>query len=387
MVEGIVCNLAYAVLKPPSPTGRLAVNTRNEAKGKTRYDNRAFGKPYPAALALLAAEGLLDRKISYIRGENSSIAPTTAFADRVHGSGITFADFGSDPNQEVIRLTRITRTYSVDRRTPDKDKELANYADDAVTECYRAAVRALNAFLHEADITFLDDGLEPTIDPYRRTLTRRFTVFDTQEDRFDRVGRVFGGFWMALKKERRKHIRINGEPVADLDYSSMFTRLAYAHLWLPAPEGDVYAIPGLDGYRDGVKLAMNCFLFDDTTTRKRWPKDMNFTHETDADATDDGVAKNKLPPRWTVSRTKMVILSVHPHLDRAWGHGLGYHLMWQESEILMMVLTDLMQQGIPALGLHDGLLVPVSKTDIALQAMRTASKAVVGVELPCTVKG
>ena len=61
--------------------------------------------------------------------------------------------------------------------------------------------------------------------------------------------------------------------------------------------------------------------------------------------------------------------------------------MWQESEILMMVLCDLMKQDIPALGLHDGLLVPVSKTDIALQVMRTASKAVVGVVLPCTVKG
>ena len=243
------------------------MNTRNGAKGKTRYDNRAFGKPYPAALALLANEGMLERKISDIRGENSSIAPTMAFVDRVHSSGITFADFGSDPNQEVIRLTRITRTYTVDRRTPSKDRELVDYADDAVSEQYRATMRALNAFLHQANITFLDDGLEPRVDSYRRTLTRRFTVFDTQEDRFDQVGRVFGGFWMSIKKERRQHIRINGEPVADLDYSSMFTRLAYAHLSQPAPEGDVYAIPGLEGYRDGVKLAMNCFVFDDYNTQ------------------------------------------------------------------------------------------------------------------------
>jgi hypothetical protein len=241
--------------------------------------------------------------------------------------------------------------------------------------------------LHQADITFIDDGLEPRVDPGRRTLTRRFTVFDVQDDRFDQVGRLFGGFWMSMKKDRRKHIRINGEPVADLDYSSMFTRLAYAHLWLPAPEGDVYAIPGLEGHRDGVKLAMNCFLFHDTTTRKRWPKDMNFTHETDADPTDDGIAKSKLPPRWTVSKTKKAILSVHPHLDRAWGYGLGYRLMWQESEILIRVLLDLMGQGIPALGLHDGLLVPMSKADTGLQAMREASKAVVGVELPCVMKG
>jgi hypothetical protein len=60
--------------------------------------------------------------------------------------------------------------------------------------------------------------------------------------------------------------------------------------------------------------------------------------------------------------------------------------MWQESEILMTALGQLMQQDIPALGLHDGLLVPVSRTETALEAMRVASEKVVGVELPCSVK-
>lgn len=388
MVEGIVCNLAYAVLKPPLPTGRLAVNTRNEGKGKTRYDNRAFGKPYRRALDVLEREGLLNFRLpAAIRREVSSIAPTQAIADPVRTSGVSFADFAADQNQEVIRLTRVTRTYSIDRHEPYRHKELTPYIDDAVTNRYRAAVRALNAFLHDADIAFVDDGLEPRIDANRRTLTRRFTVFDADEDRFDQVGRLFGGFWMAMKRERRSGIRINGEPVVDLDFSSMFTRLAYADLQRPPPSGDLYAIPGLEDYRDGVKLAMNCFLFDEHQ-RRLWPSDMNHTYEIDAEPIDDYDADAaKLPPGWTVSKTKTAILSVHPDLEAAWGRGLGYRLMWQESEILMAVLTDLMEQDIPALGLHDGLLVPVSKTEIALRAMRTASKAVVGVELPCTVKG
>ena len=200
MVEGIVCNLAYAVLKP-SPTGRLAVNTRNEAKGKTRYDNRAFGKPYPKMLTLLATEGLLDRKLpDAIRGENSSIAPTMAFSDRVRNSDITFADFGTDPSQEVIRLTRVTRTNADITHRTKKDKKLADYVDEPVAESYRAAVQALNAFLHLSDIAFIDDGLEPRVDPYRRTLTRRFTIFDSQEIGFNQVGRLFGGFWMSKRR-------------------------------------------------------------------------------------------------------------------------------------------------------------------------------------------
>jgi hypothetical protein len=386
MVEGIVGNLAYAILNPP-PTGWLAVNTRNGTRGKTRYDNRAFGKTYRTLLALLADEGLLERQISRaIRGEVSSIRPTERFAGLVRVTDINFVDFASDPAQEVIILSRVTRSYSDETHRWTKRKKIIDYVDTATSNGCRSAVQDLNAFLDKSDITFVDDGLEPRVDPYSRTLTRRFTVFDKEEPRFDRVGRLFGGFWMSLKRDRRKQIRINGEPVADLDYSSMFTRLAYADIRMIPPEGDLYAIPGLEGHRDGVKLAMNCFLFDETPNRRTWPQDMGFSFETGADASEDDTSDGKLPDGWTVSKTKKAILAIHPALGRAWGRGLGYRLMWQESEILLMVLRDLMEQGIPALGLHDGLLVPVSKSEMALKAMRAASKQVVGVELPCSVK-
>jgi hypothetical protein len=386
MVEGIVCNVAYAMLDPP-PTGWLAVNTRNGTRGKARYDNRAFGKTYRTLLELLAAEGLLERQIpKAIRGENSSIKATERFAGMVRSTATDFADFAPDPLQEVIILSRVTRTYSDETHRWRKRRKIIDYVDSASSTRYRSAVQELNAFLDKSDITFLNDGVEPRVDQHRRTLTRRFTVFDDQVTRFDQVGRLFGGFWMSIKKERRKQIRINGEPVVDLDYSSMFTRLAYADLWYPAPEGDLYAIPGLEGRRAGVKLAMNCFLFDETPNRRTWPQDMEFSFETGSDATTDDTPKSQLPDGWTVSKAKKAILTAHPVLGRAWGRGLGYRLMWQESEILLLVLRELMKQDIPALGLHDGLLVAVSKADTALQAMRAASKEVVGVELPCSVK-
>ncbi|MGZ3355957.1 MAG: hypothetical protein ACXVBO_14020 [Isosphaeraceae bacterium] len=256
-------------------------------------------------LDLLAKEDLLERQIpDAIRGEVSSIRPTGRFTDIVRPLGINFADFAPDPSKEAIVLSRVTRTYSAETRRTRKSKQLLDYADTPVSSAYRIAVQELNAFLDAAEITFLDDGLEPHIDPNIRMLTRRFTIFDDQKPRFDQVGRLFGGFWMALKRERRKQIRINGEPVANLDYSSMFTRLAYVDLWLPAPAGDLYAIPGLEAHRDGVKLAMNCFLFDETPNRKTWPQDMEFSFETGSDVTEDGTSKGKLPDGWTVSRTK-----------------------------------------------------------------------------------
>jgi hypothetical protein len=77
--------------------------------------------------------------------------------------------------------------------------------------------------------------------------------------RFDLSGRLFGGFWQGLQRERRSGIRIDGEPVATLDYSSMFARLAYASKGVRPPAGDLYAIPGLEGRRDAVKLGSTRF--------------------------------------------------------------------------------------------------------------------------------
>jgi hypothetical protein len=134
----------------------------------------------------------------------------------------------------------------------------------------------------------------------------------------------------------------------------MFTRLAYADLWLPAPEGDLYAISGHWAHRDGVKLAMNCFLFDETPNRKTWPQDMGFSFETGSNVAEDDTSKGKLSAGWTVRKTRKAIPAAHPALGRAWGRGLGFRLMWQDSEILVAVLWQLMEQDIPAPGCATG---------------------------------
>jgi hypothetical protein len=81
---------------------------------------------------------------------------------------------------------------------------------------------------------------------------------------FDSHGRLYGGHiggWhQGLSKEKRHLICINGEPVADLDYSSMHPRLAYAEAGAEPPQGDLYAIPGLEAHRDGVKAAMSAMI-------------------------------------------------------------------------------------------------------------------------------
>lgn len=60
--------------------------------------------------------------------------------------------------------------------------------------------------------------------------------------------------------------------------------------------------------------------------------------------------------------------------------------MKTESDILLATLRDLFAQGIPALAMHDGIMVLASKEKEARRAMVRASAQIVGVVLPVARK-
>ena len=252
----------------------------------------------------------------------------------------------------------------------------------------------MNAFLAAADIAFLPDGLTPRVDARDRLLERRFVLLKgDKEPRWDRGGRLFGdGFWLTLASGRRGNIRIDGEAVADLDFSSMFARLAYAHLGVEAPSGDLYAIPGLEGYRSGVKLAFNVLLFDGKGQRRKWPEVMGIGLGDDAEAKRDPSSRaaqcdGLLPTGWEdPKRLRDAILEKHPALRKAFGRGLGYGLMHTESQVLMAVLLELMRRGIVALPMHDGLLCAQSRKGEVAEVMRKKATEITGAVLPVEEK-
>jgi hypothetical protein len=172
-----------------------------------------------------------------------------------------------------------------------------------------------------------------------------------------------------LKRERRAGIRIDGEPVVIIDYSSMFARLAYASKGVRPPAGDLYAIPGLEGHRDAVKLGVSALLFDQNE-RRQWPK----TEEPD----------QRLPRGWTLAKFRTALVERHPILGDCIGTGLGFRLMYTESEIMVRVLTALSSEGVTALPLHDGILVRRSLATKGKEVMEAASRDMTSYVLPVT---
>jgi hypothetical protein len=175
---------------------------------------------------------------------------------------------------------------------------------------------------------------------------------------------------MTLKSTMRHRLRIDGEPITDLDFSSMFPRLAYRHVGTEPPQGDLYAVPGLEDHREGAKAGLSALLSYGTEMKSLPPR-----------------LKALLPDGWTAKRLTRAFAKHHPNLVPHFGKDFGLDLMFTESRILMLALRKLMARGIPALPMHDGMMVPRSHAGPAKPAMEEASEEVVGVRLPVAIKG
>lgn len=365
-VEVIISNLAHACIHPPE-TGRLAILTGNPPQGRSRYRNPALGKPLRDILSRLEDLGYLDLAPSFQRGRASSIAPTPWMRLMVTTAGLKDEDFARINGEETIIL-----------RAKAPRRMLVDYGDTEQTVAILADMEALNGFLSGADISFVDDGLG-LVDLSDRSMRRHFQAASVDDRSFDKGGRLFGGWWQNLKSARRGGIRIGGERVAVLDYSSMFPRLAYAEIGAVSPEGDLYAIPGLERHRKAVKMAMNCLLFDENRYRFKWPEELVVPV---AEGGSDAV----MPEGWSVARMRAAILQKHPGLRPALGCGLGMRLMFKESVVLIEVLKELRGRGIVALGLHDGLIVPCSRASEVQSVMVEIAHGLTGHTFPVTIK-
>lgn len=115
-------------------------------------------------------------------------------------------------------------------------------------------LETINHHLNQADLSWVG-GQVPDLS--NRNLRRTF-----MEASFEKGGRLGGGFWPNLSKDQRlSSIRIDGEEVVELDYSSMYPRLAYGMVGQEPPFGDPYDIPGLEECdRCGIKKVMNALF-------------------------------------------------------------------------------------------------------------------------------
>jgi hypothetical protein len=221
-------------------------------------------------------------------------------------------------------------------------------------ELMRGQVARINNWLALADIELLDGPGSPSIGEdgliialYRRSLHRIFNNGSWQAG-----GRLWGGFWMSMKRHDRSRIRINGEPITDVDYRQLYPVLAYARAQTEPPEGDLYDTAGDRSSRDGWKILINALLFAEKQLGN-WPEQ----------------ARKYFPDGTKLKEAIKQIERKHPAIAHLFGSGVGFQLMRIESDILIAVIGHLFKNGITALPLHDAVLVAESCAEAAKEAM------------------
>ncbi|EKS34244.1 hypothetical protein [Afipia broomeae] len=369
-IEALACNLMLLSLM--SDDVALAVpRSHGFIWAKGRYGNPVFGQHFLDAVDLMAKLGML-RKIStgYRRSAMvkapSLIVPITRLAKFLPLQGF-------DP-KVVKRLDEPEVLILKTGKDSEGQSNPVDYRDTARTRLMRRQVNRINKWLQNADIEVLDGGAGVHLGKdgqlvilHRRSLRRIFNNGTWQNG-----GRLAGGFWMsASRTERFERIRLDGEPIADVDYRQLFPRLAYVRAQAEQPEDDIYNVAGDGNGRDGWKMLLNAMLFADGRLGN-WPKG----------------AREHFPAGMKLRDAIDMLKRKHAPIAHLFGTGLGFELMRIESDMLIAVVSSLFKRGITALPLHDAVLVAHSHAETAKQLMqdeftlRTGSRcAIVSVEL------
>ena len=351
----------------------------------TRYDPFVFPNPFPKWLEALQTLGFLKQRLGVYSGIPGQSKQTTVRAGArliklVQDHNVTLDEIRDDGTAETIILSRSKRAWWDD----DPDERKADYDDTTETRRLRAELKAINEWLAKADIQFDDAGYRAyvealerkaveqelprrrypkQVDVTARKLWRRFTM-----NRFDRGGRLVGGFWVPLPKQGRLwFIRIEGEAVTGLDYSQLNPLLCYSVAGAKPPAGDAYTLPKLEQCREGVKKTFNAMLFKHPL--ERFPR---------------GVRK-LFPPSVKCTEVTAAILQRNPKLKAVLSSGIvGHKLQFLESKTMMHVLDRCRELNITALAVFDCVYVKETAAETVRRIMEEEFKATAGLDI--TVK-
>ena len=155
----------------------------------------------------------------------------------------------------------------------------------------------------------------------------------------------------------RENIRINGEATVEVDFATYHTQMIYDMEGIELI-GDAYDfLPD----RDHAKRTLN-ILFN-ASTDKEAKGAIKAACGVDYDKAEEYIAKAK---------------QRHAPIASHFGKGEGLTLQNKDAAIMLDILAKLMAKRIPALPVHDSVIVPINAEAKAIEAMMDAYREAVG---------
>lgn len=182
-------------------------------------------------------------------------------------------------------------------------------------------------------------------------------------------GRFYNYMQFALRARDRHCLRVNGEPLVELDFKSLQPRLAYEARGLPAPD-DCYAVPDLE--RDFVKTATTIAM----NSRTRAGAVLAIERKCEEKVAEGDLTH--VPSRADIRAALDTIVTHHAPIAADFFRLTGLSYQFMDSCICARVMADMAAEGVPLFVVHDGYFVPAAHERALEDSMVAAYRAVVG---------
>ena len=239
------------------------------------------------------------------------------------------------------------------------DGERLDFADTPQVEAIRAEVGEINRFLEGVRI----DGA------HHDGFHRGFCKGDHPDFAWNKGGRLYSsgrGHYQQLSKARRAEITLDGETVAEIDVRASYLTILHGITQTPMDlGGDPYDVSGIS--RDIAKRWM-LVTMGQAKPVTRWPK---------GKTAGDPESTGSHPSAAEVGKAMALRFPVLTELENRqvdWAD-----LMFLESQAIIGAMRGLMAEGVPALPVHDSIVVPSSKVGLASKVLAHAYETVAGI--------
>jgi hypothetical protein len=339
-IEAIICEAVHRHLTGADK--RIAISLSNRHLSRKDSESKILNNTLSQNIKNLASPEMAFLELqagNQKTGEVTSFWAGKRLKTRINERKLTYTDLALEKAKNVIEL-RETKAHG------QAKGRLVKYPETALTVQYRDEMEQINAFLRDADICYQGDK---DIDDSRVELKRIFN-----NSSFEQGGRLYGGFWIAMKSADLRDITIEDEWVTALDYGQMAIRLAYSLAKAPIHFEDAYTLDrNTNSAREVIKKLMNIMLNAPTTKTWTVPKRLTAMHK-------DSDFQRQLMTE---------IKEFHKPIAHLFGGQYGMKFMFLESEVLIDVLLELNNKGIVALPIHDCILVKESAQKTAKEVM------------------
>lgn len=194
-------------------------------------------------------------------------------------------------------------------------------------------------------------GKKPLIKP-KHTDVLPYIIFNDRD--LTKGGRMYGAFWIGMKKELRRAILIDGAKTCDIDGKGMYVQLLYRAAGEPLPDGDMYL------YTDERRKITKGLMLLMMNTAKKFPPEV-------------GRARVKSTYRKKNGHDEDLdkfILDLEAYHHKILGHLYKPNwgrLMKTEAAIMLNIMEAAMDEDIVVLPVHDGCMCKIEHRDRVLQ--------------------